>query len=163
LIQEAMRNMVINKLKTIGAIVMLLALAGTGVGMMALRPQAAKESTPAAVDDKPLSAEQQVDLYGDPLPDGAVMRLGTLQHRAVGMKLAVTADGKSIIGTRNYLLSTWDAATGELRQKRELPEPWGDYTPSPDGRWLAQWGGWEAPISIWDVRTVEKYRVLGNE
>jgi RNA polymerase sigma factor (sigma-70 family) len=163
LIQEAMRSMVINKLKGIGAAVILLALTGAGVGMMAVRPQAAKEKIPAAADDKPLAAEKHVDLYGDPLPEGAVMRLGTLQRRAVGMTLAVTADGKSIIGKgRSPYLSIWDAATGELRQKRELPEPLGYYLLSPDGRWLIAQSG-RQPLVIWDVRTLEKVRVLRTE
>jgi RNA polymerase sigma factor (sigma-70 family) len=164
LIQEVMRSMVVHKLKAIGAAVLLLALSGTGVGMMALRPQAGKENKPlTASADKPLSAKKRIDLYGDTLPEGAVMRLGTLKRRAVGVKLAVTADGKSIIGTRGTHLSIWDAATGELRQQCELSEPWGDAIPSPDGRWLAQWRGWQGALAIWDVRTVEKVRVLGTE
>jgi RNA polymerase sigma factor (sigma-70 family) len=166
LIQEAMRGMGMNKLKSLGAALMLLALAGTGVGMMALRPQTAKETTPVAASDKPLSGDKHVDLYGDPLPESSVMRLGTLQRRAVGMKLAVTADGKSIIGTRNpprnSLLSIWDAATGELRQKSELPEPLGVHVLSPDGRWLIAPSGWDE-LGIWDVRTLKKVRVLKAE
>lgn len=164
LLEEAMRMMFVSKFKDIGAAVLLLAVTGTGIGMMSLGPQAERESAPlAANDDKPLSANKRIDLYGDPLPEGAVMRLGTLRRRAVGMKLAVTADGKSIIGTRGTHLSIWDAATGELRQKRELPEPWGDYLPSPDGRWLAHWRGREEQLVIWDLRTIEKYRVLRAE
>jgi len=166
LIQETMRNMVINKLKALGAVVVLLALAGTGVGMMALHPQVGKETMPTAARDKPLSAEKHVDLYGDPLPEDAVMRLGTLQRRAVGMKLAVTADGKSIIGTRNLprnsLLSIWDAATGELCQKRELPEYLRVHLLSPDGQWLIAPSGWDE-LGIWDVGTLKKVRVLKAE
>jgi len=167
LIEETMRIMFVAKLKAIGAAVVVLALTSTGVGMMALRPQAARENaTPAAAaDDKPLSAKKRVDLYGDPLPDGAVMRLGTIQRRAVGVRLAVTADGKSIVGARDALcLSIWDAATGELRRKRELPEPWGTSVLSPDGRWLVQtMGAVKESLAIWDVRTVEKVRLLRIE
>ena len=161
LLEEAMRMMFVSKFKAIGAAVLLLAITGTGVGMMSLRPQGVRESAPpAAVDDKPLSVNKHVDLFGDPLPEGAVMRLGTIRRRAVGMTLAVTADGKSIVGARHCLcLNIWDAATGELRQKRELPEPWGTSILSPDGRWLAQWG--QEALAIWDVRSVEKVRVLG--
>jgi RNA polymerase sigma factor (sigma-70 family) len=163
LIQDAMKIMVIHKLKAFGAVVMLLALAGTGVGMMTLRRQSPRENTVAATDDKPLPVEKRVDLYGDPLPDGAVMRLGTLQRRTVGAKIAVTEDGKSIVGLRHPRhLYIWDAATGELRQRRELPESRGSTELSPDGRWIAQLG-WEQQLVIWDVRTVEKVRVLRTE
>ncbi|HEY7326379.1 MAG TPA: sigma-70 family RNA polymerase sigma factor [Gemmataceae bacterium] len=164
LIEETVRMMFANKFKAISVAVLLFAVAGTGVGMMSLRPQGLPESAPQPDgDDKPLSAKKHVDLYGDPLPEGAAMRLGTIQRRAVGMNLAVTADGKSIIGARHSVyLNIWDAAKGQLRQKRELSEPWGNSILSPDGRWLAQWrGGEEEALAIWDVRTVEKKHVLG--
>jgi hypothetical protein len=49
------------------------------------------------------------------------MRLDTLERRAVGAKLAMSADGKSIIGVRaGKYVRVWDAATGKLLQKREL-------------------------------------------
>jgi WD40 repeat protein len=97
-----------------------------------------------------------VDLYGDPLPEGAVMRLGTLRQRAVGAQLAVSADGKSIIGVRGgKLLSVWDTATGKLRQTRELPgESWGRSELSSDGRWVVTDVGMPDPhLKLWDAGT----------
>lgn len=165
LTQEAIRTMFVAKFKAVGATVLVFALAGAGIGMMTFRPQSAQEEAPpAAAADKSLSAKKHIDLYGDPLPEGAMMRLGTIRRRAVGVDLAVAADGKSIIGARHALcICIWDAATGELRHKRELPEPWGTSVLSPDGRCLAQWSGPEKPLVIWDVRTVEKSRVLSLE
>src|SRR5262245_44161901 len=76
------------------AIVLLLGAALAGV---------AQRPSPATTGDDrqpPAAAEARrpagTDALGDPLPDGAVMRLGTLQRRAVGAQLAVSADGKSV-------------------------------------------------------------------
>src|SRR5690606_31462509 len=43
----------------------------------------------------------KVDLYGDPLPEGAVMRMGTvrLRHSGAANRLAFTSDGKSIVSS----------------------------------------------------------------
>ena len=154
LIEEAMRSMFYHKLKVLGAAVLLFAVAGTGVGMMSLRPQAVPENTPPAVvaDDKTSSTTKSVDLYGDPLPEDAVMRLGTLQRRAVGAQLAVTVDGKSIIGVRGQNVSVWDSDTGKLREKRELPSEFrGQSVLSPDGRWLAIDTNRDNSLAIWDM------------
>jgi RNA polymerase sigma factor (sigma-70 family) len=165
LVQEAMRNVVLNKLKAIGAAVVLLA-AGGGLGMMAFHPQAAKENTPppaTALNDKPASSDKRADLYGDPLPEGAVMRLGTIQRRAVGARLAVSADGQSIIGVRaGKVVSIWDAVTGKLHQKRELAgEAWGPAELSPDGRWIARVVlNPNYRLEIWDARIGRKVRDL---
>lgn len=153
LIQEAMHTMFVHKLKMIAVAGILFALGGTGVGMMALRPHAAKESVPpVAADDKPLSPAPRVDLYGDPLPEGVALRLGTLQRRAVGAQMAVTADGKSIVTVRGgKYVSIWDADTGKLRERRELPLPFrGISYLSPDGCWLANLGD-DNSLMIWNM------------
>lgn len=156
LIEEAMRSMLFHKLKILGAAVMLLALTGTGASMLTLGPRAVKENEPPAapIGDKPLSAKKHVDLYGDPLPDGVAMRLGTIQRRAVGARIAVSADGKSVFSVRaGKYLCVWDVATGQLRDRRELP---GDSFNSlaefsPDGRFLAVHNDSAAELRIWDV------------
>lgn len=155
LIQEAIRMMFVSKLKTIGAALMVLALTGAGVGMMALRPQPAKEREPQAIAaDKPLSPGKRTDLYGDPLPEGAVMRLGTIQRRTAGAQIAVTADGKSVLSLlAGKYLCIWDAATGKLREKRKLP---GDSFNSlavfsSDGRLSAIHNDSAAELRIWDI------------
>jgi RNA polymerase sigma factor (sigma-70 family) len=166
LMQGAMRTMFLHKLKLVSVAVVLLGITGGGLGMMGLRPQAAsKNESPAvaASDDKPMSSDKRVDLYGDPLPDGAVMRLGTLRRRAVGAKLAVTADGKSIVSVRGgKYLRIWDAASGKLREKRELPGSYGDDSVfSSDGRrLLTGLSTGEDRLKLWDVQTGNLLRTL---
>jgi RNA polymerase sigma factor (sigma-70 family) len=163
LAQEAMRSMVVNKLKVIGTAVVLLAVTGTGLGTVALR-QAAKSAPPASASrgESPSSLAAGTDLYGDPLPDGAVLRLGTAPRRAVGAQLAVTPDGKSVIGVRaGKSITVWDAATGERRQSRALPgESWNTYRLSGDGRWLVKDALGEGKLDVWDVATGERVRTL---
>ncbi len=166
LMKGAMRTMFLHKLKMAGAAVVLLGATG-GLGMMALREneQPAQPPLRAVLPEKPATQEARTDLYGDPLPEGVVMRLGTLQRRAVGARLAVSADGKSIVGVRgrNYV-HVWDAATGKLRQTRELPGQGWNSPPalSSDGRLLATNSEPEGneTLAIWDVPTGKRLQNL---
>jgi WD40 repeat protein len=66
--------------------------------------------------------EPRTDLYGDPLPDGAVARLGSIRLRHLGMSsdLGVLPDGKTVVTAGNdRVLRFWDLATG--RQARAVP------------------------------------------
>jgi RNA polymerase sigma factor (sigma-70 family) len=160
----AMRLLLLNKLKVAGAALLLAVASGVGLGMAALRPPAAQDAGSRAPNTSPAAAApaaKPVDLHGDPLPEGAVMRLGTVRRRAVGAQLAVSADGTSIIGVRGgKYVSVWDAASGELRQTRELPgESCDDTVLSRDGQRLLRSTGAER-LEVWDVRTGQQVRAL---
>src|SRR4051812_23184897 len=61
------------------------------------------------------------DIYGDPLPPGAVVRLGTTQLRPGGNQgiwLLYTPDGKRLISCNDSgLLLMWDVARGKFHSK----------------------------------------------
>ncbi|HTU90740.1 MAG TPA: sigma-70 family RNA polymerase sigma factor [Gemmataceae bacterium] len=96
-----------------------LLAAGAGVGryFAVALPEAAPQEVPAA------PAEARKDRYGDPLPPGALARLGTVRQRAPDSHLAVTADGKEIVAVGDDLtVRRFDAQTGELRSINQLPK-----------------------------------------
>ncbi len=158
----------VGKLRLVCALVLLVVLAGGGVGMLAQRPGVPKENEPPVTlaanqaGQEPAPPAKRVDLHGDPLPDGAVMRLGTLQRRAVGAHLALTPDGKSIIGFRGgKYVHVWNADTGKLRETRALDtQPWDHAYLSADGRWLVTDGFEQGSMLLWDVATSKQVRKL---
>ena len=63
-------------------------------------PAAGRESSVAAPTAVTKGASHsKVDLYGDPLPSGATMRLGTIRHRqeAPIHRIKYSADGKFVV------------------------------------------------------------------
>jgi hypothetical protein len=55
------------------------------------------------------------DAYGDPLPRGAVLRLGTTRLQTRG-GFAWTPDGKSLITMKNGTVFFWDMEDGHCSQ-----------------------------------------------
>jgi RNA polymerase sigma factor (sigma-70 family) len=64
-----------------------------------------------------------IDAFGDPLPDGAIARLGTVRfrHHGNGSALLYTPDGKTLVGRTGSGIVMWEAATGKVLQR--LPGP----------------------------------------
>jgi WD40 repeat protein len=71
-----------------------------------------------ALPKKPAHA----DLYGDPLPAGAVMRLGSVQLRHYAALLAFSPDGKTLVsaGQADASIRIWENATGRLLRQIRL-------------------------------------------
>ncbi len=111
-------------------------------------------------DDR--SAKAHVDLYGDPLPPGAIARLGTVRFRQSGSVHAVafSPDGKLIAASSDGLTKVilWDRATGH--KIRELPGTgrphlWALLRFSPDGKRLygSLTRNRDRKMHVWDVET----------
>jgi WD40 repeat protein len=102
----------------------------------------------------------RLDRAGDPLPPGAIARLGTIRFRHGGAieAIAFSADGKSVASAANDgSIVLHDTSTGR-RLRSFKPETTGTASGSgvvafaPDGRTLAASGG-PRSVSVWEVAT----------
>ena len=113
-----------------GVILILLAAGRTAVQPTPLGAGAtSKARTPSGVD-----------AYGDPLPPGAIARLGTTRLRLRGSPsiLGFAADGKTLlVFTRDGVLRLLDPATGRPARQFLLPDINGVAHASGDGRTVA--------------------------
>ncbi|HEX2474789.1 MAG TPA: WD40 repeat domain-containing protein, partial [Lacipirellulaceae bacterium] len=69
------------------------------------------------------SPDNAVDQYLDPLPQGAIARLGTVRYRHSGWykRMAFLPDGETfLVGTGDNTLRAWNAATGKLVHELDL-------------------------------------------
>lgn len=146
-----LRALFLAKLKVASA-VLVVSVVLTGTGLLAhhaLAPELTEQATPAAETRE----QARTDLYGDPLPEGAVARLGTVRMRHAGLSSFVFLDNKTVLTAgRNRVLRFWDVTNG--RQVREVALQ-GTHNPSwlvglsPDGKYLSAHD--KRKIVLWDV------------
>jgi RNA polymerase sigma factor (sigma-70 family) len=113
------------------------------------------------------------DLAGDPLPDGAIARIGTTRFRYAGSirSLVFTADGKRLLSFGSYgnrennFIRVWDLDTGDEQHTRLADadialQPWRVSSLSSDGKWGATIDPEGA--HIWDLTSGKKVKDIGQ-
>jgi WD40 repeat protein len=178
LARQILSSMAAKSRKLAAALVTLVCVTG-GLGMVAARngdpvvpnvpAQVGQSSDPHA---KGKDRKANLDAYGDPLPAGAVMRLGTVRFRQKGclLSLAFSADGKMVAAggaeslngwvKERGTLCLWDRATG-----KRLQEFVGHQNQvyclafTPDNKTLVS-GSIDHTIRFWDVATGKELRQL---
>jgi WD40 repeat protein len=120
---------------------------------------------PAADQKNPVSAksETRVDLYGDPLPSGAIARIGSIRLRHAALSdLIYLSDGKTILSAGgDRILRYWDIATGKPVRTTNLQGTSGPgtcVTLSPDGKTLVSQVA--QSLVFWEVATGKELKNL---
>jgi RNA polymerase sigma factor (sigma-70 family) len=157
LAQEFLRAQLHNRLKWALALLLAVGMAAGGMGTIwtRVRPDdpdragAANADAPSVVEG-PL----RVDADGDPLPRGAILRLGSARFRPddVILAMAYSPDGRTLVSAgRKAGIRTWDAATGRPRALFRYPALETTYCAaalSADGKVLAMEGVSEGPHGL---------------
>ncbi len=184
LAREVLHTMNMLKATGLAALVVMVGLVAGGtalqsaVGSRPSRPAPPPRPQPLAAEARdrggvpPADGDEApkrpaVDRHGDPLPPGALLRVGTGRLRHAGPVSAVgfSSDGQTIVSAAiQDSVRLWGAAGGE--RKGELPEVMHGGTVgvavSPDGKTLAA-GNPDCSVSLWDVAAkTERHRLTGH-
>jgi RNA polymerase sigma factor (sigma-70 family) len=173
LANSVLKTMFLTKFAAVMSVVLTVALAASTTVAVVYRGSATKapeEETPAVLaaptDAAADKRQARTDALGDPLPAGAVARLGTvrLRHGDRISMVRFTPDGKRLISQAADGVRVWDAATG--KELRHLPEARGDFRGSdltPDGKLAAAPAGPpDFPLELWDVDRGKKIITIGD-
>jgi WD40 repeat protein len=129
----------------------LLVLAGIVIALICPLPSDGQEPEPA---------KARVDRYGDPLPKGAILRLGTLRFcQPFPSSLVYSPDGKFIAsGGSDNRIRLWEPETGkEIRALEGHKGSVNCIALSADGKWLAS-GSQAHELHLWEVATGKVHR-----
>lgn len=130
-------------------------------GLVLTFPFSTKAQPPTPKPVAPATNQSRTDCFGDPLPAGAVARLGTVRfrHGEANVSFAFSPDGKTIASIAGEDgIHLWDTATGKERNR--LLGHKGDVLAcafSGDGRTLVSVGA-DNTIRVWELATAKEVR-----
>jgi RNA polymerase sigma factor (sigma-70 family) len=159
-VEGTMRELLLSRLKLLALLALGLCLAGAGVGVMGSAVPA-----PEAAAAAPEKSQPKLDDDGEPLPGGALARLGTLRlrHGSPVTSVAFSPDSKLLAtGSWDNVIRIWDAASGRSLRDIHPQEGWvWGVAFSPDGKLLATAGDHRGKkVRLWDVATGKAVRAF---
>src|SRR5262249_39665893 len=175
LMQEGMEAMLGAKLKLATALLLVAGVIVGGGGLAARQAPAdlageEKEARPksgakAAQPSPNVGKPVRTDRYGDPLPEGAVARLGTLRFRLGNgiYAMALAPDGKTAVSVGgNSQTQFWNVATGKEIRRIEWKQGGGGRVVaySRDSRLVATVQD-HGTLRLWDAATGKQLVELG--
>jgi RNA polymerase sigma factor (sigma-70 family) len=174
LLRSAGRAAVLARVTMAALVVFVLSVtAGTGL-LFSGNPVAGEtEERRSEAEPPPAPGGARLDAHGDPLPAGALARLGTVRFRSGSFLswLAFTPDGKTLLSHGGDAdVSLWDAAEGREvgRISGEPGAPIHAAALSADGRLIATVAGAnrrmvaDVPLRVWDRSGGKHLRDLGK-
>jgi RNA polymerase sigma factor (sigma-70 family) len=174
LAQEVSRTMPAFLLKIAATILLAVGLA-IGYRLSVSVPQREPDTQPAPARQTAEGETPRTDMHSDPLPAGAVARLGTtrLRQSEPVTALAFSPDGTVLAsgGRDEGIVYLWDAASGkQLRRCLGHLRPTGAPNARtittiafcPDGKTVASIGG-DGGVRLWEVDTGREIRRIGEQ
>jgi RNA polymerase sigma factor (sigma-70 family) len=172
-----LRSMWMSKVKSLVAILFAIGLLSAGAGVIA-RKGLAEQPIEASLEvdsdqpqvehsPKPVATRpERFDQWGDPLPPGAIARMGTVRfrHGSPVYGVAYSRDGKAIVASSHNDVYFWDAASGRtlrrfkgfLASARPLFYHLG-FAISPDETCVAAAATtWNGRVQIWHIASEKK-------
>ena len=151
---------------TLAAVLLTVAVAAGGVTVFhaqATKQPATEAKAPLAPPQaEPTKARPRLDLYGDPLPEGVLVRMGTerLRHPHA-LRFVFAADGKTLISAgQDQTVRFWDLATGKLKRLQRVPRQQLVMALSRDGKTLALTS--EEHLHLWDITTAKEIQRIST-
>jgi WD40 repeat protein len=123
-------------------------------------------ATSAGDDKRPASPKDPaVDLLGDPLPKGVLMRMGTVRfrHGAQIQQLQYSRDGKVLASQgADQVIRLWETTSGKELQALHVPESVNaPFALSPDGKLIATTNFMR--VRIWEVKTGKELHGIDDQ
>jgi RNA polymerase sigma factor (sigma-70 family) len=118
LAQHVLPTTIFPSLRAVAALLLTATLIG-GLAWAVGRPL--DPQSQETIQKPATESEPKTDAFGDPLPEGAIARMGTVRLRHESAQVAFAPDGKTLISWGGGLgVRTWDAATGKQIRERQL-------------------------------------------
>src|SRR5438552_11298692 len=116
-------------------------------------------SGPATAESRRKAEPTRTDTHGDPLPPGALARMGTIRFRqGSNVESVVYSPDGQVLASGGETVCLWHVATGKPLHRLTFSQfHGGGLAFSPDGRTLATAG---EGLCLWDVATGKQLRQM---
>jgi WD40 repeat protein len=176
LVEEGVKSTPPARVKVLVALVVLAGMGTAGVGMLVHRGLAGQQPAAQEAAEPKAEAEEvgqgrppqeeppaRADRYGDPLPPGALARLGTIRFRvhAFPGRFALAPDGKTLAMGADGGVLLADVATGRGVRHLAGSKETSAVAFAPDGKTLAS--AERSRVRVWDLPTGRELTQLPAE